>query len=131
MKIGRGLIFFILFIVFLILLISYLNFPKAFGRQCSCNPKCDFASFRLDSCKYNSEGLKLKITNDNIINLNVFMTFLIFPNKTYELRYLTDSIQSFTSKEFLIKDIPPEISSFSIRNECPLMKIVKNITDCS
>ncbi|MBS3055701.1 MAG: hypothetical protein J4452_04420 [Candidatus Aenigmarchaeota archaeon] len=121
---------FFLFLISLTLLISYLSFPKSFGRKCSCSPQCDFANLKIDSCSYSSNSLKLKMTNTNVVNLNVIIGYLVFPNRTYQVRYLTDHIPSFTTKEILIENTPSGISSFTITTECPNIKLQKNITDC-
>ena len=121
---------FILFLVSLALLISYLTVPKSFGRKCSCSPQCDFASLKIDSCSYSSNTLKLKMTNTNIVNLNIIQSYIVFPNKTYQTRYLTDHLPSFSSKEIFIQNIPDGISEFTVTTECPNIKIVRNISDC-
>lgn len=130
MKIKKEYILFIAFVVIVGLLVGYLRFPKSFGRKCSCNPACDFASLQIDSCSLSNNTLKLEMKNTNVINLNVIIGYLYFPNRTYEIRYLTDHIPAFTSKEILIGDIPTGTSGYTITTECPNIKLERNISDC-
>jgi len=130
MKIGKEFFLFVLILISITIFISYLSYPKAFGRKCSCNPQCDFANLKIESCSYSSGRLKLKLTNSNIIDLKVIISYLVFPNKTYESRYLTDSIPPLTAKEFLIENVPSEIELFTVTTECPNIKLVKNLAEC-
>jgi hypothetical protein len=66
-----------------------------------------------------------------MINLNIVISYLVFSNGKYESRYLTDSFPALTTKEFLIENITSPLKLFTVTTECPNIKLVKNITDCS
>jgi len=130
METGKGIVFFLIFITVLALGVAYLKFPQTFGRKCSCAPQCDLANLQINSCRLISNSLNIKLTNNNIVDLHVIIGYLVFPNKSYESRYLSDHIPSFTTKDVQIENIPEGISSFTITTECPNIKLRKNITDC-